>query len=345
MWFDEPPSLALQAPGGARPAFTLIELLVVMGIMVIIATLGFLFLPNLNKNKGVPNATTQLEGWIRLTKNQALRDGASRGVRLIPDPNNPNIVTAIQYIGQPEPIAPQGMVVINNKPYQIAVMIMTQPPNGWAGPWPTYPYPQNCNVTATLVLLDMTNNNTPTYSMNWDDPANPSISIGDFLDVSASPNVVTRITQNPGPSALLPPAPAPLNGNARSTLTLDRAIDGTDQSPLILTSGFRVIRSARPLAGEPMLQMHKDAYIDLTTSSNLPPQNADGSYDILFNYSGQVAYATGGMIFLVVQHVDRSTDKLVVAIYTRTGKVTAVNWDDLSADPYSFARDGRGSGL
>jgi hypothetical protein len=51
------------------------------------------------------------------------------------------------------------------------------------------------------------------------------------------------------------------------------------------------------------------------------------------------------MIFLVVQHVDRSTDKLVVAIYTRTGKVTAVNWDDLSADPYSFARDGRGSGL
>jgi prepilin-type N-terminal cleavage/methylation domain-containing protein len=325
-----------------RPAFTLIELLVVMGIMVVIATLGYLFLPNLNKNKGVPNATTQLEGWIRLTRNQALRDGASRGVRLIPDPNNPNIVTAIQYIGQPEPISPQGIVAINGKFYQTAVIITTPNPNAPAGP---PPYPNPMPATATLVLLDIANGNTPTFSTNWDDPANPQIAIGDFLDVSASPNVVTRITLNPGPSAMLPPAPAPLSGNARSTLTLDRAIDGTDVSPLILTSGFRVIRSARPLAGEPMLQMHRDVYIDLTTSANLPLPNADGSRDILFNYSGQVAYATGGMIFLTVQHVDRPTDKLVVAIYTRTGKVTAVNWDDLSADPFSFARDGRGSGL
>ena len=69
-----------------RTGFTLIELLIVIGIIVIIATLGFLFMPNLNKNRGVPNATTQVEGWFNLSKQQALRDKKPHGIRLLADP-------------------------------------------------------------------------------------------------------------------------------------------------------------------------------------------------------------------------------------------------------------------
>src|SRR5688500_418401 len=91
-----------------RSGFTLIEILIVIVIMTVLAALAVKFLPNLNKNKGVPNATGQLEGWVRVTKSQALRDGAPRGIRLIPDPSDNTRVTALQYIEQPEPFAPRG---------------------------------------------------------------------------------------------------------------------------------------------------------------------------------------------------------------------------------------------
>ena len=311
-----------------RPAFTLIELLVVMGIMVVIATLGFLFLPNLNRNKGVPNATTQLEGWIRLSRSQALRNGAPRGIRLIDDGGGH--VTSLQYIEQPEPVAPRGPTV--------ALIVSTSPPAGYVGTWPTYPYPPGSSTTALL-------------SKNWnDDPLNPQVSAGDFLELTGSPNVVAMIT-----------------GVSGGTLTLDRVIDGTDAAPLTLTDGFRVVRSPRPLQGEPLLQMHKDAYIDLTYGSpcptNLAPAAETNGFanvadwsptknlDILFTSSGQVANAPTGQIMLCVRHVDRDTggsgsDRLLVIIYTRTGKITAVDWNDVpGTDPFVLGRDGKSSGL
>src|SRR5262245_35315516 len=93
-----------------RRGFTLLELLVVMGIIIVIASLVIMFLPNLDRHKGVPNATTQLHGWVNLSKQHALRDHAPRGIRLlIEDPTSPNLhCTSLQYIEQPEPFAPRG---------------------------------------------------------------------------------------------------------------------------------------------------------------------------------------------------------------------------------------------
>jgi prepilin-type N-terminal cleavage/methylation domain-containing protein len=328
-----------------RPAFTLIELLVVMGIMVIIATLGFLFLPNLNKNKGVPNATTQFEGWARLSKGQALKDGSPRGIRLIDDGGGK--VTTLQYIEQPDPIAPRGQL--------IRAYVSTINPNMMGPP----PYPNPMPTTVDLVLLDpMTGQ--PTAGNNWDDPINQQIAAGDFFELNGSPSVVARVT-SVGPSPTFP-------GQQRVRLTLDRSIDGTDVSPLLLADGFRVVRAPRPLQGEPMLQMHKDVYIDLSLSNPFPqyliaqgyaPSPETNGYstiaswspssnnlDILFNSSGQVANASTGQIMLTLVHVDRPTDRLVVIIYTRTGKITAVNWNDVpGSDPFLLARDGKASGL
>jgi prepilin-type N-terminal cleavage/methylation domain-containing protein len=339
-----------------RRGFTLIELLLVLGIILILATLAVLFLPNLDRHKGVPNAATQLEGWIRLSKNQALRDGAPRGIRLIQDPNNPNNCVQLQYIEQPDPLAPHGTTPNGQR---IGVQITTPNPNTPNLP----PYPNPLPSTATLVLIDpMTNQ--PVSPNNWDDPTpgNQQIQPGDFLELTGSPNALALITN------IVPSGPA-----QRATLILDRSIDGTDVNQLLLTDGFRIIRSPRPLAGEPALDMHKDVFIDLTNcfpcpiqlrdpNTGLPvnagsppygslytqfqPWSLTGSIDILFNSNGLVANAPTGQLILAVRHVDRPNDVIFVVVYTRTGKVTAVPaLDTPGQDPYAFARDGRNPGL
>jgi hypothetical protein len=134
----------------------------------------------------------------------------------------------------------------------------------------------------------------------------------------------------------------------RLNLVLGKCIDGTDlQYPnpgLILSDGFTVVRAPRPLVGEPLMELNKDVYIEVATS--VVPTGISGQPDILFNSSGQVAGASMGQIYLVLVHVDRPVDRLIVVVYTRTGKVNSVLWDDNNpADPYGFARDGRGSGM
>ena len=164
--------------------------------------------------------------------------------------------------------------------------------------------------------------------MTWD-----GVQPGDFFELTVAPYGVYQIATVNGPN------------NSVLTLVSGKSIDGTDTSMVKLSDGFRVIRSPRPLVGEPLVQMHKDVYIDLNTSVIPPSFNGSGNLDILFNSAGQVACSPVGQIFLVIQHSERPNDKLIVVIYTRTGKVTAVNWYDTGPDPYAFARDGSSSGL
>jgi prepilin-type N-terminal cleavage/methylation domain-containing protein len=347
-----------------RSAFTLIEMLVVIFLMSIIITLAVIMLPNLNRNKGVPNAANQLEGWIRLTKGQALRDGAPRGVRLIQDPNDPTHATALQYIEQPEPLAPRGAIT--------RAFISTPNPNASLTPPQQPPYPNPMQTTVQLALIDPTTG-LPVAPVAWD-----GVAAGDFFELTVAPYGVYQIQAVGGASnSILALVQAPLG----------RSVDGTDIAPLVLADGFRVIRAPRPLVGEPLAQMHKDVYIDLTWCypcpypffdgmGNLIPSGAPpygnnftgyqpwslsgGGMDILFNSNGQVAGAANGQIVLAVRHSERPRDMIFIAIYTRTGKVSAINmfdfggtWSNIngidyfqsSASPYSFGADGSSPGL
>ena len=63
---------------GRRPAFTLIEMLVVILIMTVIITLAAIeACSNLNRNKGVPNAANQLEGWVSLSRVSSCDESAA----------------------------------------------------------------------------------------------------------------------------------------------------------------------------------------------------------------------------------------------------------------------------
>jgi len=145
-----------------------------------------------------------------------------------------------------------------------------------------------------------------------------------------------------------------------------------------MTTGFRVIRAPRPLAGEPMVQLHRDVFIDLANCYPYPlnpavPPNApagntytgyvpggwgplnnglplnsplgSNTIDLLFNSSGVVASSPTGQLILAVRHIDRPTDMLLISINGRTGKITVHSVVDIPGqDPYGFTRDGRSSG-
>lgn len=79
-----------------RPGFTLIELLVVIFIITVIATLLVMAIPALDKNKGTPNATNEVAGWIRVSRMTAIKDNNPTGVRLTVEADYS--VTSMQYI-------------------------------------------------------------------------------------------------------------------------------------------------------------------------------------------------------------------------------------------------------
>jgi prepilin-type N-terminal cleavage/methylation domain-containing protein len=330
----------------SRRGFTLIELMVAIGIAAILATLAVMFLPHLDRHKGVPNGITQLQGWINLSKMQALRDKAPRGVRLIHDGTGK--VTQVVYIEQPDPIAPTGT--------NIEAWLSAANPND-----PNPPPSPNGNV-GQVTLRNVANLAGPPVFLNWPDEVQP----GDFFQSTDSPAFVARITNIDGP----PAAP-------RTRLTLERFIDGTETNiPIRMAKGYRVIRAPRPLAGEPALQLHKDIFIDLAYchpcpigaasfptaphvadntwanwNSYLPwgtvPNGTDFHIDILFNSYGIIANAPVGHYGIFVRHVDRPNDeKAVLMIYTRTGKISAVTLYDVpGADPYSLGKEGKNPGL
>ena len=295
-----------------RTAFTLLELIVVMGIIIVVASLAILFLPNLDRHKGVPNATTQLHGWVNLSKQHALRDRAPRGIRLLYDPSNPTRCTSLQYIEQPEPYAPM----------QNGVQVVCGTAIVGGAPRTT--------VTLYSPLV--------ASALTWE-----GVAANDYLEIS--------------PPGFSPPDMAGIYGlDAGGTavpncrLILDRYYSSLDSTPK--TSGFRVLRAPRPLMGEPALQMHKDVYIDLLNCYGLilstDPVTGEPYSDILFNSTGFVGNARTGQIFLLIQHVDRTNDHLILAIYTRTGRIAPYEVNDTGAvgsTIYDFARNGESPGL
>jgi hypothetical protein len=74
--------------------------MVVMTILLVLTTIAVIFVPNLMQRQRASEGGSQLQQWLLIAKQRALRDQAPRGIRLNLTSGSSN-VTDLQYIEQP----------------------------------------------------------------------------------------------------------------------------------------------------------------------------------------------------------------------------------------------------
>jgi prepilin-type N-terminal cleavage/methylation domain-containing protein len=340
----------------SRRGLTLIELLVVLVIMValfaIVAAVG----PHFGERQRTNRGASQLQGWILVAKQRALRDFAPRGIRLIPPSGPPNAqyVTQLQYIEQPDPYQPY--VLSSGIPTPVSLTLD--------------------QTTFSRVTLQFS---SPAYLATalealWPTPERAS-----------APDVILEYYGR------YPGQPRRVINFTSSGTTLTVALDQKfEPNPPLATNNpitsteYRFYRKAQPIAGEPVLQMPRDVAIDISRDQlnatnpswyrTFPAFNTGGggSFDILFDQTGQVIGGTGRLrnrICLWVRDVslgDPGPDKLppgdnvLITVYTRSGQIAAHPVDDginpltnlpcltpgqTTWNPFYFTQDGKSSGM
>src|SRR5262245_19527956 len=110
-----PPSLTLPHKGGGekgRRGFTLIELLVVIAIMVALMAMIALAAPRFAERQGPSRGAMQLQRWLNLSRQMAIRDQRPRGLRMLPPvnqlirDNDKNYAKELVYIETPDDFSP-----------------------------------------------------------------------------------------------------------------------------------------------------------------------------------------------------------------------------------------------
>lgn len=346
-----------------RAGFTLVELLVVIALIIVLAALtAAVVQTGMLTSQKVVSAADRASGWLLIAKQRALRDGAPRGVRFLMTDAGGGFfrVTDAQYIESPEPWIPNP----------------DSNPNG-----------------ARLAFVYRLNG-----AGNGIEPPPRLYFFGTAADVSDFQNRVSRGDMIVLPlmgtsfqiSNILPAANefqfqgAPVSQAIRIELVTfpdlaaghtPQALAGPPPMATMLTDKFAIQPQARPLLGEPTVQLTGNTVIDFrvaapTTTLGVTPVAPAGQqpfFDILFAPAGSVMNtgADPGLIFLWVRDPDLTPhprlptdaagynaagEQVLVTIYTQTGLISThpvkpPPYADPANEPYQFARDGADSGL
>lgn len=90
-----------QPRSSAARGFTLIELLVAMTILLILATLTIRLVNTTLDSDRIKGGSRELQSYLAGARDRAAYAGQPRGVRFIPDPNDPYTIRSFVYIGAP----------------------------------------------------------------------------------------------------------------------------------------------------------------------------------------------------------------------------------------------------
>ncbi len=311
---------AARRPG--RGAFTLIELLVVIGILAFLAGLSVLIITNVDAYQRAPAGASQVQQMLMIAKQRAVRDRRPHGIRLVLDPANTSTrvyARTVVFIEQPEDYAVQPGVT--RAPDLPTVPITSRK---------FLPFRRISGTGTTITLEPLDPNQSPP------NPA-PDFSGGQGTDMTLWPVQVGDYLEINGTG--LPHRIAALTA---TTLTLTTALPADVQ----LTGHYRIIRQPRP-AGDDPVSLPQDVVLDLSPGTNKinPP-----SLDIVFAPSGEVIGTNTGTdsIYLWVRDETlllHQGDNTLVVVYSRSGAIAAHPVDRPPNDPYSFAKEGRSSGL
>lgn len=342
-----------------RGGFTLVELLVAVGIILVLAGLALLV-----ANSGViGNARTssgsdRIAGWLMQARAKAQRDGAPRGIRLIPDGNG--FVREAQLIEVPEPYT-----------MPIANKLMIEHVQG--GAKRAFIVGLNAaDVLANVAIGDTLSIPAAGTIHRIDAPGPTTVAGGITIGTVNYPAVQIPVVN----SNLLPSLEA-------AALTAPPAVP----TPTYSVSTFGFIRQPRPTFGEPPLLLPDSVAICLNTNNSIDPLNATPSlsliqpttlngqttYDIVFSPSGEVQNTGGlGRVILWTANpealgvntpiaggpraggdnrtvYEQSGEMRLIVVYSKTGTVAvqpvAMPPFGAGTGPYDTTKDGIGSGL
>jgi prepilin-type N-terminal cleavage/methylation domain-containing protein len=303
-----------------RPGFTLVEMLVVLSIVVILAAFTALFMPRFAERERAAKGADQLQGWLLIARQWALRDRVPTGVRLQIDPQSPpnqTYVRTLQYIQKPEDFA-KGYI----KPIALAVN--------------RYPF----------VDLDPTTG----MEVNTVDFFGAATGLGQGEAMLVQPGDYFQLRRD-GPVHRIDQV------QPNNLLLASTPHFGTPPLPRY---SYRILRQPRLLAGEQPLQLPDQVAIDLsrfdptnpmspTRSQNVPSRQE--YLEILFSPGGSVIGQGSATrpIILWVRDVSKDLSapglQTLIAIYPSSGLIAAHSVSADPSDPWKLARDGRSSGL
>jgi prepilin-type N-terminal cleavage/methylation domain-containing protein len=315
-----------------RRGVTLIELLVVIAIITILATLIVAVAPRFGERQRSSRGAAQLQSWLNLAKQRALRDQRPVGIRLpaqAATTANANYIRELQYVETPDEsiggviTVPYPTTPPNYKLIQLTTTAQFTPDN------PAGSHPEALLQAGDVILIP---GNDPRRLVAV---AGPTASGGAFtyqltLDKALTPTAMSTTAYR------VSRTPRPLTGEPVLQLPNDIAIDISQEKPSN-PSWYRLY----------------------------PPANTGGNgpFDILFAPSGQVVGFSGvSRICLWVRDVSLPDpgpgamppgENTLITIYTRTGHVTAhpVCDDQISGtltpgstwNPFKFTQDGLSS--
>jgi prepilin-type N-terminal cleavage/methylation domain-containing protein len=336
--------------GPPRAGFTLIEMVVVIALALVLTALVAFVIPSSN-TRAASNGADRLQGWLLVAKQRALRDRLPRGLRLVDD--GTSIVTQLQYVEVPDPfVPPQGSSLRILPPGANLAPIPANAQSYWVADLTTGAYPADGGL----------------------------LQEGDYIDITDDTNVRRIAGPNTTPALVtyLPPqqyaaSPGVLPFTRYALVSTPM---GLTTNSLTVNTGFRFVRGAQPIMGDPVLTMPKGSGIAYVNTDNQGLPNSVWNYqfpmagsstsakitDIIFAPGGQVITpGVNGAITLWVYdttQTDPTTggpdpnlgSNSLVNIYHRTGKIGAfpINRNlNPALGPtgyYIYTRDGKAIG-
>ncbi len=287
----------------ARQAFTMVELLVAMALMVTLASIALVVVPDVMNQDRTTDAAGTVRQWLTIAKSRAARDQQPRGVRFIvaTDPNNPAKtnplwVTELQYteaqpyldLSTPENSTTTIPVTLNFLCAYDAngSMIYGQIPGTGTGPANPAVFSPQCiisNISAPSALQIQTGCLLTVTPLGTSHRVLSIASSTINLPPSTALSTVTVVLDS-FPQAQLGAAGAPATTNPPKL------------QPIYSTTLFGITAPPQPLVGEPPLPLPRNICVDLTAStsgstslSTLQNASPQPDVDIVFLPSGQVA--------------------------------------------------------